>query len=311
MNNQSLERASSDFYGNSCPECGSNILIPDVIRGETFCSECGIVTNDMLVSRSSEWRAFNAVENEKRNRVGAPRSNAIGDYGLSTKVGTNFNAIKGKISSERKFQLSRMSKWQSRVTNSKNINNLNIAMGILARLCSHLHIPRNVKEQTAVYYRKALKAGLVTGRSIESILVACLYAACRLTKTQRSLKEISEFSTCEAKELARCYRDICNNLELDIPREKAQNNVPKIANIVGIREVVQREAIDILRNAEEQKITGGMAPSSLAAAALYIACMITNTKTTQKEIAFAAGVSEVTLRNRYKGLVQGLGLQID
>ena len=311
MINQSLEHTSNEFYGNICPECGSNNLIPDVNGGETFCSECGIVTNDMLVSRSSEWRAFNAVENEKRNRVGAPRSNAVGDYGLSTKIGTNFDAIKGKISTERKFQIKRMSKWQSRITNSKKISNLNIAMGILARLCSHLHIPRNVKEQTAIYYRKALKEGLVKGRSIESILAACLYAACRLTKTQRSLKEISEFSTCEAKELARCYRDIYNHLELDIPREKAQNNVPKIANIVGIRQVVQREAIDILRDAEEQKITAGMAPSSLAAAALYIACMKTNTKTTQKEIAYAAGVSEVTLRNRYKGLVQGLDLQMN
>jgi transcription initiation factor TFIIIB Brf1 subunit/transcription initiation factor TFIIB len=77
-----------------------------------------------LVSRSAEWRAFNAVENEKRNRVGAPRSNAVSDYGLSTKIGTNFNEIKGKISTERKFQLRRMSKWQGRITNSKNIKNL-------------------------------------------------------------------------------------------------------------------------------------------------------------------------------------------
>ena len=263
----------------------------------------------MLVSRSAEWRAFNTVENEKRNRVGAPRSNAVGDYGLSTKVGTNFNEIKGKISTEKKFQLRRMSKWQGRITNSKNFNNLNIAMGILGTLCSHLHLPRNVKEQTAVYYRKALKAGLVRGRSIEGIMGACLYAACRSMRVQRSLKEISEFLSFEAKELARCYREIYKNLELDIPREKAQNNVPKIASIVGIGQAVQREAINILRDAEEQKITAGMAPSSLAAAALYIACMKTNTKATQKEIAFAAGVTEVTIRNRYKGLVQGLDLQ--
>lgn len=203
-----------------------------------------------------------------------------------------------------------MSKWQFRINNSKKINNLNIAMSTLANLCSHLHIPKNVKEQTAVYYRKALNEGLVKGRSIESILAASLYAACRLTKTHRSLKEISEFSSCKAKELARCYRDIYYSLDLDIPREKAQNNVPKIASILGIRQAVQRDAINILRDAEEQKITAGMAPSSLAAAALYIACLKTNTKATQKEIAFAAGVTEVTIRNRYKGLVQGLGLQL-
>jgi transcription initiation factor TFIIB len=48
----------------------------------------------------------------------------------------------------------------------------------------------------------------------------------------------------------------------------------------------------------------------LAAAALYIACVINNEKRTQKVIADAAGVTEVTIRNRYKGLKEALGLDV-
>ena len=43
-------------------------------------------------------------------------------------------------------------------------------------------------------------------------------------------------------------------------------------------------------------------PQGLAATALYIACTLEGISTTQKEIAVAAGVTEVTMRNRSKGL---------
>jgi len=48
----------------------------------------------------------------------------------------------------------------------------------------------------------------------------------------------------------------------------------------------------------------------LAAAALYIACVQEGERKTQKEIAESAGVTEVTVRNRYKGLREALGLNV-
>jgi len=48
----------------------------------------------------------------------------------------------------------------------------------------------------------------------------------------------------------------------------------------------------------------------LAAAALYIACLVKNEKKTQKDIAEAAGVTEVTVRNRYKSLRRQLGIEL-
>jgi transcription initiation factor TFIIB len=48
----------------------------------------------------------------------------------------------------------------------------------------------------------------------------------------------------------------------------------------------------------------------LAAAALYIACLQSNEKKTQSDIAEAASVTEVTVRNRYKSLKHQLGLKL-
>jgi len=47
---------------------------------------------------------------------------------------------------------------------------------------------------------------------------------------------------------------------------------------------------------------------SLAASVVYLASLYTGEKRIQCEIAFAAGVTEVTLRNRYRDLKRILGL---
>ena len=46
----------------------------------------------------------------------------------------------------------------------------------------------------------------------------------------------------------------------------------------------------------------------LAAAALYVACVTLGENKTQRDVAEAAGVTEVTIRNRYKGLKVALNL---
>ena len=48
----------------------------------------------------------------------------------------------------------------------------------------------------------------------------------------------------------------------------------------------------------------------LAAAALYIACLQNAEKNTQEDIAEASGVTEVTVRNRYKDLIKQLRIEI-
>jgi transcription initiation factor TFIIB len=183
-------------------------------------------------------------------------------------------------------------------------------MAELDRLSDKLHIPSNIKEKSAVIYRKALDQGLVRGRSISAITAASLYAACRMTQTPRTLREISHQSPIDKKDIARCYRLMLRELDIQMPKPDAQLRVPKIAAKVGVGERTQQQAVEILREAAKLKTTAGKDPMGLAAAALYIACVMCDEKRTQKMIADAAGVTEVTIRNRYKGLKEALELEI-
>jgi len=82
--------------------------------------------------------------------------------------------------------------------------------------------------------------------------------------------------------------------------------IARIASKDGLSEKTKRKAIMILQTAEEQKISAGKDPMGLdAAAALYVACVKNGESKTQRDVA---GVTEVTIRNRCKGLKVALNL---
>jgi transcription initiation factor TFIIB len=295
-----------------CSECGSSIIIHDGGSGEIICGSCGLVITESIINKGPEWRAFTQSEKESRSRVGVPLSFAVHDKGLTTMIGrVGRDAFGRKIPLKTKLQMLRLRKWQirSRVHSSVD-RNLAQAMAELDRLTDKLHIPPPIKEKAAVIYRKALDKGLVRGRSISAIAAASLYAACRITQTPRTLRELSDHSPIDKKDIARCYRLLLRELGLQMPIPAAQLRVPKIASKVGVGEKTQQRAVEILREAERLKTTAGKDPMGLAAAALYIACVMNDEKRTQKMIADAAGVTEVTIRNRYKGLKEALSLEL-
>jgi transcription initiation factor TFIIB len=180
----------------------------------------------------------------------------------------------------------------------------------LDRLSDKLNTQGLIKENAAVIYRKALAKGLVRGRSIVAIVAASLYAACRDSKTPRSLQEIAEASLVPKKDVARCYRLLLRDLNIQMPIASPMTYVFKIANGADISGQCQGIAIKILREAGKKLVASGKDPMGLAAAALYIASVQNNEKKTQKSIAEAAGVTEVTVRNRYKTLKRQLGLEL-
>jgi len=307
-----LKRREKPVSEDLCPECGSQTIIHDEESGEIICGSCGLVITESTINKGPEWRAFTQSEKESRSRVGVPLSFSVHDKGLTTMIGrVGRDAFGRKLPLKTKLQMLRLRKWQirSRVHSSVD-RNLAQAMAELDRLTDKLHIPPPIKEKAAVVYRKALEKGLVRGRSISAIAAASLYAACRITQTPRTLREISRHSPINKKDIARCYRLLLRELKLQMPVPAAQLRVPKIAAKVGIGEKTQQTAVEILREAGRLKSTAGKDPMGLAAAALYIACVMNDEKRTQKMIADAAGVTEVTIRNRYKGLKEVLKLDV-
>ncbi|MCS7120714.1 MAG: transcription initiation factor IIB [Nitrososphaerota archaeon] len=297
---------------SKCPECESTNLIHDYDSGETICGNCGLVVQDIMMDEGPEWRAFTQEEKESRSRVGIPTSYSVHDKGLSTSIDRiDRDAFGRKLPLSTRLQMWRLRKWQIRSRVHSSIDrNLAQAMTELDRLSDKVSAPSAVKEKAALIYRKALDEGLVRGRSIAAIAAASLYAACRATGTPRNLREIARASLVKKKDVARCYRLLLRKLDIQMPIADPIIYISKISEKAAIPGHIQSIAVQILSEAKEKNISAGKDPMGLAAATLYIACKRAGEKKTQKEIADAAGVTEVTVRNRFKNLKKLLNLEI-
>jgi transcription initiation factor TFIIB len=202
-----------------------------------------------------------------------------------------------------KSTITRLRTWDSRSQSSGSEDrNLRLALNELDRLKDKLTISSSVLEKGAYIYRKALDKKLVRGRSISSMIAASLYAACRDTETPRTLKDVAEASNVRKKEISRCYRLLHQELEFKMPVVDSVQCIAKISSKLKVTEKTKRQAVKILKEAQERRESAGKDPMGLAAAALYSSCVINGVSVTQLDIANASGVTEVTIRNRYKGL---------
>jgi transcription initiation factor TFIIB len=292
-----------------CPECKSIGMVRDVEMGEFVCGNCGLVIEESIINRGAEWRAFTPQESKFRARAGAPTKYSHYDKGLSTTIRVERDALGHPLSPKVRRQMWRLRRLhlRSNVHASKD-RNLYRAMSELQRLSEKLHIPSSVQEMAAVIYRKTLDKDLVRGRSIKAMVAGSLYVACRFVKMPRTLKEITEASPRHLKEISRAYRRIVQNLKIEMPIDNPIDYVTKIAEKAGVSSDVEGLAFKIIRTAKNKHATVGKDPSGLAAVALYMASKLKKEKTKQTLLAKAAGVSEVTLRNREKELIQKLSL---
>ena len=291
-----------------CPVCGSTDIVFNEETGEYVCARCGTIVLDRYVDQGPEWRAFTPEERERRGRTGAPLSPTLHDHGLSTVIDhRDRDALGKRLSPRRRQEVQRLRKWQLRARIQTGMDrNLTIAMNELDRMANLLNLPKQIKEEAAVIYRKAVEKGLVRGRSIESVVAAVIYAACRIHHQPRTLDEIAKKLEVNRKEVARCYRLITKELKLKVPIADAMDHIPRIGEALKLRGDIIEYAMKIMEKIKGHPITAGKDPAGIAAAAIYIAVMQKGERRTQKEIANVAGVTEVTVRNRYKEIMKVL-----
>ncbi len=286
----------------NCPRCGKTRIITDDETGEMFCGTCGFVITDRVDSQGPE-RTF-SDSGANKSRTGDRTSLTRHDQGLSTIISpVNKDSSGNPLSSSMKSSIKRLRIWDSRSrTKDSADRNLQHALSELLKMKEKLSLSDAIVEKAAYIYRKALEKKLVRGRSINALIAATLYAACRETSTPRTLNDVSGSINITRKNLAICYRMIVKELDLKMPVVDSVQCISRIASQIGLSEKTKRHAMKLLKKAEERQIISGKDPMGMAASALYIASMETGENTTQKTIALAAGVTEVTIRNRCKNL---------
>ncbi|MFZ8849985.1 MAG: transcription initiation factor IIB [Thermoproteota archaeon] len=296
---------------SECPYCKSKRLFYSFDRGEITCIECGSVVVIRKLDRGPDWRAFTAEERERRSRTGPPiKSSLITPSATSATIDwSGKDAFGRKLTSKQRFDMIRLRKWHKVSISSSMERNLVQAMEELERLTNQIGLPSVVKDEAFLIYKTAINRGLVKGRSISGVVAAALYAACRRLKIPITLDELTKYTDNAArKDIARCYRFLVKDANIKVSIADPIDFLDKLIHVLGVKPIIYTKAKELIMEAKEKGLTAGKDPAGLAAAAVYIAATLNGEKLTQKDVAKAANVTEVTVRNRFKELVKRLNI---
>jgi transcription initiation factor TFIIB len=206
---------SASLSSSVCDECGSAELQEDRRGGSLVCTNCGLQKGGQLISEESEWREFEddgpTSHGQQSNRVGGAED-SLYFMGLSTVIGSapdNGNA--GGTSAS-------LARLQSQATTLLDARALQTAFHRLSRLAAPLGISDGVVEVARKMYAKVEEAKLFRRRRDDSVLLACIFIACKQERVPRALKELTQAvgaegggaagSAARAKEIVKAYKKI-------------------------------------------------------------------------------------------------------
>ncbi|WP_243679043.1 hypothetical protein [Vulcanisaeta distributa] len=78
-----------------------------------------------------------------------------------------------------------------------------------------------------------------------------------------------------------------------------------------IRYHVTKLAMEIINEGQRKRLTNGRTFYALVASAVYIAVTLMGVRKRQRDVAEASGVTDVTIRNRYKEVVSKINIIIE
>ena len=275
-----------------CNPCKSMSVIFDEPKGETVCTDCGIVISEKQITLEKGT--------ESKDTTGMPSSLVYPDKGLTTTItNQNTDAYGTSLSQD---QISNVNKirYYNRLSDSKtHIRNLKNAFAVMATTKDKLTLTDPVIERAAYYYRKTLSSRLIKGRSIKEMVVASVYAACKEMDIPRRLEDISKAADADKTFAGKCFRIMSRELGINSSSVDAARYMSKVAENAGVSQKTYRTALDMLDVVKKNPISYGKDPKALATATLYGACLLEKQdNVSQARIAQAGGISVVTLRKR-------------
>jgi len=287
LNSQNSNTVKAVKHNHRSEEC----LVVDRESGEIICNMCGrVITNKESTIQQSAHGFEPAGFKISHSRMY--------DKGLPTIMGSIRKDFGGRtLPANAKAKFSRLRLLDNRIRSQSSSTATMKSFLILDGVKSKLAIPDHATEKAVYLFRKFMTRSRHP-RSYVSMMLASLYAACRLTSTPRTMQEISAAADVKKRLILRDYRILVESLDLSIEPYKPSEFVTRICTGLGLTEKTRRQAISILAKVK-QDVFYGRNPIALAAAAVYISCKNNAERINQFKISAVVGISSVSLRNMY------------
>lgn len=272
--------------GITCRYHPDAYLLEDSHAGDMICSVCATVVGDRIVDVGSEWRTFNDSTADP-SRVGAAE-NPLLENDLSTHIGRSVSGPE----------------YHNRNTMSSTNRALINAYRDIGEMADRAGLPKNITDEASALFKQVHEQRRLRNRPRLAVAGACIYIACRQLAATRSFKELSSISGTPAKDIAKCYKNIIKIIDYShqegLQHVDSADFVSRFCSRLNLPREVITVANHIVNVARDRSITDGRNPTSVAAAAIYMASQVSDTKKSQREISGVAGCAESTIKQSYR-----------
>ncbi len=283
-----------------CPVCGAPTKLYAVRDGSKIvCRRCGYVFEETVMDTGPEWRAYSSEEKSARSRVGAPLTSMVHDRGLATEISVK----KGDL---RSLKLAALQHWVRVEANRKLIEILSEVNSVVRRL----NLPQRVGETAARILRKLYNEGLVKRSNASEYIAAALFAAARIERYTITMRALAEALDIDIQRAWYAYRKILSKFSVRVRPPGPEMYVSQIASKLGLSSQAESLALTFTRLLTRTGLSQGKPPETMAAAAVYLASILMDEKKNQSEVARTVGVSDATIRNRYRDIVDNFYIEV-
>ena len=270
-----------------CPSCGSSAVLQDHLRAESICTRCGLIIVEKMLEAGPEWR-YEPGKDTGRADTGAGIDITQHDLGLGTRLGAG-----GDLSPSWRARLRRLRMWQDRSRASTyEEKSLREALIELDKLCEDFALPKGVKSEISLLYRKVKAGKLALGRNTWQILAALTFITCRsrgIPRTEREVVRVlmrrvdmqEKFALRGLRQLIKLF---INKMKLSMPRLTPDDLLDKFASKINLPKQTIAHAQKIC-NTLPEKLKHTKLPTLLAAAVLYVAAKETDVDVTIRKLA--------------------------
>jgi transcription initiation factor TFIIB len=284
-----------------CPNCTTTI--EPTGRSEVVCPECDLVLADEPISTLPRPR----YDDESKARTGSRVTVLYADRGLGVGIDEDVTTDgDGRPLSRTQRRVAREKPWTKHRTTAEV--RLDYALGEIRRMGGALDVPTAERERAAQLYRKAHKAGIVVGRSVDGFAAVCLLVAIRQSSLSIpvSSRELTDVSRADPEQIRTARGALKLHMDVEIPPMDPHDLLPRAASELSAPWTVRQCARTLLdaRCTDESREFRGVSPRTLAAAALHAAYEVVDCpeRPTLSALSSVTGVAGSTISDR-KGLL--------
>jgi len=277
-----------------CSTCGSVDIIEDCLRGEKICSKCGLVIEEHKIDYSPEWTG---EENNMNNlTTGLPSTEFMQGHGK----GSHFEGKNEEFKKLEKYNINSKDKDSDEPTTIQSVRIQTRRIG------SILNLPRYVQEGAIKMYKKLSKKGIVRGRSIDNMIVSCIYTICRNFNLLYTIDEFSEISSANRDKILENHKRIKKELDINNGHVTAVDYTDKFCSDLGLDNNQTNKVKNIIKEVRNDFV--GKNPRGIVGGVIYAVMLEEEEdyrdRLSQELIAEVTGVSNVTIRSRFNEVIE-------